>query len=709
MSDAKPGLRTESVRRILNPRSIAVIGFSARPGSPGQSAIKNLETNGYKADVYLVGRSGGEVEGRKVYTSIDELPEGIDLAIFTLPAAGVAEAVEACIRRKVGGAVVFASGFAESGEEGRILEQKIIAMLRASDFALLGPNCLGFANVVNGLAVGLFASPKMERVQPKPRSAVAVLGQSGGLVGQVRQTLVARGIPVAYNVTTGNEAGLDLCDFTDYFLEDETVGTAVLYTEHIKRPAEFLKVAAKAQALGKTIVMMHPGRSSKGKAAFQSHTGALAGDYAVMRTIVEAAGVVTVNSLEEWVDVSEVMVHFPKAPVKGTGLITFSGALCGIAHDFAEDVAIDYPDPLPATIAKLKERLPVFVDAKNPADLTTAPAFETELLGFAAKTFLDDPSFDCVAMAIPLGNMAEKYLDGMIPLPAGNQKPVLMTPMSDGRPMPEATAKRIYDAGIVLCYSAERMLRTVSRITQHGRKMVLAKNRDKAQPFANLPALGKGALAEWEGKKVLEAMGVSVPGGKLVSTLAEALEVAGRIGYPVVIKAQSKKLTHKTEAGGVIVGVKDKAALEQAWDTLNKNIQKAAPGLALDGILVEAMAKKGVELMIGARRDPSWGPVILVGLGGIWVEALGDVRLLPADASEEWIRAEILGLRTAKLLTGFRGTPAADIDAVVRTARLLGRLMQTRPEITEIDINPLVVHANGQGATALDALIVTAD
>jgi acyl-CoA synthetase (NDP forming) len=566
---------------------------------------------------------------------------------------------------------------------------------------------LGFTNLLNGLSVGLFAGPKTQRLDAKPHSAAAVLGQSGGLVGHIRQTLSARGVPVAYNVTTGNEAGLDLCDFIGYFIDDQTVGTAVIYTEHIKRPDAFMTVAKKARDMGKTIVMMHPGRSTKGKAAFQSHTGALAGDYAVMKTIVEAAGIVTVETLEEWADVSEMMVHYPKLPVKNTGLITFSGALCGIAHDLSEGMGIEYPDPTPQTLAKLEERLPDFVDAKNPADLTTVPAFEPDLLGYSVKAFLDDPNFGAVGMAIPLGNVADKYMDGMEPHLVGNQKPLALAPLGDGKPLPEPLVKRIQDANIVLFYSAERMLRAISRITQHGQRAELAAKREAAKPFDKLPALGKGAMAEWAGKQVLQAIGVATPAGQLCKTPDEAQQVAANIGFPVVVKAQSQKLTHKTEAGGVIVGVKDKDALAKAWADLHQNIAKHAPGLALDGVLIEAMAGKGVEMMLGGRRDPAWGPVLLLGLGGIWVEALGDVRLLPADASEEWIRAEVMKLKTAKLLTGFRGAPAVDIDTFVKAARALGRLMQTRPEITEIDINPLVVHAKGQGATALDALIVT--
>jgi acyl-CoA synthetase (NDP forming) len=297
----------------------------------------------------------------------------------------------------------------------------------------------------------------------------------------------------------------------------------------------------------------------------------------------------------------------------------------------------------------------------------------------------------------------------MVPLIQGNEKPLALAPLGDGKPLPEPLVKRIQDANIVLFYSAERMLRTISRITQHGQKAEFARKREAGQPFDKLPDLGQGAMAEWAGKKVLQAIGVATPGGQLAKTRDEALQVAERIGYPVVVKAQSQKLTHKTEAGGVIVGVKDKDALAKAWDDLHQNIARHAPGLTLDGVLIEAMAPKGVEMMLGGRRDSAWGAVLLLGLGGIWVEALGDVRLVPADASEDWIRAEVIKLKTSKLLTGFRGAPAVDIDAFVKAARQLGRLMQTRPEITEIDINPLVVHAKGQGATALDALIVTSN
>ena len=697
------------VRRILEPKSIAIIGMSARPGSPGQNAIQNFESKGYSAELHLVGRQAGEIDGRPVLGSIDDLPEGIDLAIFMIPSAGIPDAIAACIRRKVGGGVVFASGFAETGGEGELAEQRITEMVQESGFGLVGPNCLGLFNFLNGLTVFLFRAPPFELIKPEKGKGLAVVGQSGGLVNQLRSILTERGLPVAYNTTTGNEAGLDLCDFLHFFIQDEAVGTIAAYTEQIQRPAAFLEAVAAARAAGKTIVVMHPGRSAKGKEAFQSHTGSLAGDYDTMRTVAEAAGVLMVDTLEEWADVTEMLARYPNPSSKGAGLVTFSGALCGIAHDLAEDMEIEYPEPHPETLKKINDRLPDFVNAKNPVDMTTQPAFETELLGYGVRALLDDDKLGSVAISIPFALLGDKYMDGLIPLIDGNDKLLAASPMNDGRPLADDLSQRMRDANIVLHYSTERMLRAIARVTQYAKKLEQTGTRAAAKEITGLPDMNSGAQAEWRGKEILSAMGISVPKGGLAISADEAALRANDIGYPVVMKAQSKDLAHKTEAGGVMVGIADEDELRTAYDKLLANIEAYSPGLKLDGVLVEAMSGGATELVIGAKRDPHWGPVLLVGLGGIWVEALGDVKLLPAWASEDWIKEELLSLKTAKLLTGFRGKPPADIDAVTRTAALIGRLMMTRPDITEIDINPLIVHAEGDGVTALDALIVTED
>jgi len=255
--------------------------------------------------------------------------------------------------------------------------------------------------------------------------------------------------------------------------------------------------------------------------------------------------------------------------------------------------------------------------------------------------------------------------------------------------------------------SSDRMLRAIALYTKYGRSLARTRVANTAAPFAGLPNLGKGAQPEWLGKKLLVAAGIRVPDGDLARTPDEAAAVARRIGYPVVLKAQAAALSHKSEAGGVALDLAEEAALRAAWDMTMRNVKRAAPDVSVEGMLVEKMSPKGVELMVGAKRDPGWGTVLLLGLGGIWVEALADVQVVPGSADEKQIREALGRLRSAKLLNGVRGAPPVDVDAVVQAVMAIGRLMQTVPTLTEIDVNPLMVHAKGQGATALDALIVT--
>lgn len=697
----------DAVRRILEPRSVAIIGMSSRPGSAGSSALGNLVKNGFTGDIHLVGRSGGDYEGRPVITNIDDLPEGIDLAIFALPAAGAVDAMEGCVRRKVGAAVIFASGFAEIHSEGEQMQARIAELVRESGMSLVGPNCLGLSNSLTGLAVGLLPWLPSEKLTPKPGTAVAVIGQSGGLVVQARALLTARGVPVTYYVTTGNEAGIDLADFVHFLTEEDSVGVITLYTEQIKRPGEFLSAVGRARAAGKHIVMMHPGRSDKGRQAFQSHTGSLTGSHVAMRAHVEAAGVLVADTLEEWHDISELLARYPKPPTKGVGLITFSGALCGIAQDYAEDIDIAFPDVTEKSLALFREWLPDYVNPGNPLDMTTAVAARPELVGMATRVFLDDPNIGSVSISIPFGGVAAGYTTGLEEHTTGNDQMVTMTVMNDATPIEEELADRFKAMNIPVSYSPERTLRAVAKIGTYGRRCAAEWKAIATEPFPGLPEFESGTLPEWRGKKILSAIGIEVPSGNMAKSLEEAISAAGEASYPVALKAQSSSLSHKTEAGGVLLGIENEEELREAWKRLTSNIEATSPGLELDGVLVEAMAAKGVELAIGARRDADWGPVLMIGLGGIWIEAIGDVRIMPADASADQIRTELMSLNSAKLLEGIRGAPPADVDALVTIAAKVGRLMITRPEIVELDINPLVVHPEGQGVTALDALIIT--
>jgi len=697
----------EAVERLMRPKSVAIVGISSKPGSAGHTVLANLTLNKFPGDIHLVGRSGGEIEGRKVHTSIDELPEGIGLAVFTLPAAGVKEALEGCARRKVRAAVVFASGFAEVGNTAA--QQELQEIAARGNISMLGPNCLGYSNFVDGLQIGFASATPVSKIADPDIAAVAILSQSGGFMAHLRQAFEGRNIAASYTISPGNEAGPDLVDFIEFFILDKTTKAIVLYAEDIRRPAEFLAVAKKARAAGKPIIMMHPGRSAAAQAAANSHTGALAGNHAVMRTLVANAGIAFVETLDELADTAEILARYPEPPTRGPGILTFSGAFCAIAHDFCESIGFDVPPLSKETEDKLKTRLPSFVSPKNPLDLTTQPIWEPDLVGFGTKALFDDPNLGSVVISITVGGPAQsiKYINGIIAAAKTSKKPLVFSILGDTSPLDPEFLRLAKENNIILSRSSERSLRAMAKATEHGRAIEAAKGAVAAAPISGLPKLGSGTQVEYLGKDVLKAAGIRVPDGGLAKSADEAVKIANRIGYPVVLKAQAAKLAHKTEAGGVLLNIADDAALRTAFAKLYDNVKKHAPDIALDGALVEKMSPKGLELVVGGKRDPKWGPVVLVGLGGILVEALGDVRLIPADLGKAAIVAELRRLKAAKLLDGFRGTPAVDVDAVADVVMAVGRLMRTVPEIMEIDVNPVIAYGKGQGATALDALIVT--
>jgi acyl-CoA synthetase (NDP forming) len=525
------------------------------------------------------------------------------------------------------------------------------------------------------------------------------------LLGHFQRAADGLGLPVSYVISTGNEAGLEGTDFLEFLADDKSTRVIAMYCEEIRRPQQFLAACRRVRAAGKPLVLLLAGRGAKARKAAQSHTGALIGDWATMRTQAEDAGAIVVTTIDEMMDLVQILARYPVPPVRGPGILTASGAYVGLTNDFAEDVGLDLPELDPATLEKVKQVLPSFGNYGNPLDVTAG--FAPEALAAAAKALLDDPNTGMLFISFPISaaRPVENFNKGM----AGSPKPKVLVALGDTWPLPPDVLQAVSESPAVFSRSSDRVLRAITLYTRYGRSLARTRVAPNPAPFANMPKLGKGAQPEWLGKQVLAAAGIRVPDGGLARTADDAVKIATRVGYPVALKAQAAALTHKTEAGGVMLNLADEAALRAAWATMQQNIAKAAPGITLDGCLIEKMSPKGLELMIGAKRDPAWGAVLLLGLGGIWVEALGDVQLLPVDADEAQIVEALCKLRTAKLLTGFRGSPPVDIDAVTKAVLALGRLMMTVPGIVEIDINPLMAHGTGQGVTALDALIVVND
>jgi acyl-CoA synthetase (NDP forming) len=692
------------IARLMRPRSVAIVGVSPEPSSAGFLMLRNLDHHGYTGTIHLVSRNRTEINGRACVKTIDELPEGVDAAMLLIPRVAIEDAVKACARRGVGGIIIFAAGFGEAGGEWKAAQDRIAAIAEEAGIALCGPNCLGIVDFAHHIPLTFSAQLGAPL---DVRSGVVVVAQSGGLAGVVRVALNAKGIPVTCTVSTGNEAVLGLEDYVAHLIEDETTQVVAAFAEQIRKPARFLEVAARARALKKPIVLLHAGRSAAAQESARSHTGAMVGDYAVMETILAHSAVIHVESLEELIDVSELMMRFPAPPTKGCAMVTDSGAVKGMTLDFCERVGLDLPPLSPALEAKLQAELPEFVGATNPLDLTAQAITHVEMYERTMGPLLADESYGSLVLTAIVSSASDYALTkGRASLKAmiGSRKPVIFAMLGDEADVPAKLIEEARAGNVPFFRSPERAFRALARVTEYGRTLEQAGKRVAAK-IAAFPALpGRRTLTEQASKTYLAACGLKMPKGRLARSLAEARGSATEIGFPLALKLQSAALSHKSDAGGVMLNIGDLAALDAAWEKL----QEVARGhsLALEGILVEQMAKRGIEMIVGARRDPNWGPVLAVGLGGIWAEALGDIRLLPVGLGEDEIVQEIGSLRGAKLLAGMRGTPPADVRALAQVVMLIGSVMAARPEISEIDINPLTVYPQGEGALALDALII---
>ncbi len=694
----------DGIWRLLRPQSIAIVGVSPQPSSPAVTILGNIERLGYPATVHLVSRGRTEVIGRPCVPSIDDLPSDLDLVLLLLPRAAVADAVAACARRKAGAVVVFASGFTELDEAGRIAQEEIAATARAAGIALLGPNCLGFVNYLDGLAVP-FSRFEVESDPPPPK--VAFISQSGGTPTVARYSLATKRIGISYQISTGNEAVLGIEDFIDPMVDDERNVVIALFCEQIRNPRRFLAGAERARAKGKPIVMLQPGASEGARASALSHTGALVGDHALVRMLAENAGVIAVDTMEELVDVISMLATFSQIPARGPALITDSGALKGVELDFCEHVGLPVPIFSAAAVDAIREVVPDFVAVENPLDVTAHALVDTELYAKAIAALANDTATGSTVVSPIFGQakMGIQKIRSVLPaLAAGrDRRPAVLALLAYDVLIPDEIEREAADAGVAFFRSPERALRALGHVTRYGVRCAQAPPAVRTLP-PGLVLDAPGIVPEYRAKALLAATGIAFPRSKFVVDLSSAQRAAAEIGFPVALKLQSAGLAHKTDAGALALGLESARELDEAWARLHANVAAGRLGAAIDGALIEEMARPGVELIAGARRDPHWGTTLVAGLGGIWAEALQDTVVIPSDAGEDAIVSALLRLRAAPVLAGMRGAPPLDVRGAARVLATLGALMDATPGIIEIELNPIRIYPDG--VLALDALIV---
>lgn len=693
------------LRRLLSPRSVVVVGASEKPGALGAAVVSNLERNGFAGDIHLINPKRSEIGDRPCLASIDDLPLDVDVAVLAIPRGGVLDAVRALAARRCGAAIIFSAGFAEGGEQGLADQQELARIADEAGMVIEGPNCLGLVNYADRIPL-TFVETLVP--SPGPGGGIGIVSQSGAMAAVLATTLLSREMNVRLSISTGNEAGSGVEDYVEHLVSDPDTRVIAMIVEQFRKPQRFLAAARAARAAGKPIVLLHPGKSSAARESAATHTGAMAGDYALMRAMVERAGVIFAETLEELGDITEIASRCPALPSGGLAVLGESGAFKALTLDLCEELGVDLPVLTDANAPAVRAAMPDFVAVSNPLDITAQGLVEPEIYARLVTALQADDRFGCIVtgiiqtdmktVGIKLPPLMRALVEGGLP------KPVIFAGLDEGAPLGDANIASFRAAGVPVFPSTERAFRAIARLMALG-KRDLSERTPNALAL-DLPA-GRGVVPEYRAKAFLAPVGIAFPKGGFAGSPEEAVQVAERIGYPVAIKAQAAALGHKSDAGGVILNLADKAALLAAWDRLYANVAAYDPGLVLDGVLVEAMGKRGLELIVGAKRDPQWGPVVLVGFGGVTAELQHDARLLTPDMAEATIIAELGKLKSAALLQGYRGSPALDVAAVAQMALRMIDVMVGTPSIAEVDLNPVIVYPQGEGLIALDALIYT--
>jgi acetyl coenzyme A synthetase (ADP forming)-like protein len=688
------------------PSGTAIIGASASPTKLSFGILRNMTLYGYPGQIAPVNPKESEILGLKCYSDISQVPDPLELAVIVLPAPAVVETLEACGKRGIKAVTIITGGFKEIGPEGAAIEQTCLAIARRYGMRLIGPNCVGTLDLYSGLNTTF--------VQGLPaKGGIGFVSQSGAVGGGVVDLLRGRGCGWANFSSLGNEADITETDVIDYLSGDPHTRVIACYAEMIRDGRRFLEVARRVTP-HKPIVLLKAGRSEAGARAVSSHTGSLAGSHAAYRAAFQQAGVIEAETTAELFEIATALDTQPLPAGNRVALITNAGGPAALASDSLANNGLAMADLGARTKTLLRTRLNPSAQVSNPVDMLGGAS--PQEYGFALACALADPNVDMViAILVPqaLVNPAEVAL-AIGQAAAGSPKPVIacfMGEFSIGEartvlhehhlpmyPYPESTGKVL---GSLLRCAVWRQKPAEAPADLPGMDPARA-NLLLAQA-SQQPALGEALT-----RPLLATYGIPVVAGEVAKTAPEAVQLARMIGYPVVAKIVSPDILHKSDVGGIRLNLGDDAAVEKACQELLVGLAARLPQARLEGVLVEAMAPKGQEVIVGMKRDPNFGPLLMFGLGGVYVELFGDVAFRVAPVSRGEALEMIQQTKAGRLLTGFRGLVEADVEAVVDTILRLSQLALDFPEIAEVEINPLLVLPKGQGALALDGRIILA-
>lgn len=678
----------KSVEQLFRPRSIAIVGASESGAGGWPRAIYgNLEHAGFPVPVYLINPRRDRLWDREVYPSFASLPEPVDLALTLIPAESVVDSLADGLANGLKAALVFAARFGEGGDEAGGERARGLAALCKEGLRVCGPNCMGALALPDA---NLFYPA--ERVRALPQGGVGVIFQSGGTFQYWLSQGAVRGLGFSYAVSSGNELDLDVADYIAFLVDDPGTRVIACMLEGIRRPKAFMEAAARALAAGKPIVVVKTGASEGGRSATESHTGAVAGDDDIFNAVCERYGIVRCHGLDDLIETTLMFstVRLPKGP--RVAFAGYSGGATGLFLDYASEVGLPVAELSEETKTAIAPLLDRGLQPSNPLDGGAGLAGRQDDFREICKAIADDPRVDILSMQGQLPAQEGDRADPAVFAAASRGAASVVAHGRMGQNVTDAGRAFQEAAGVPFLQGLPETVRAVKALGCY------AERRRRGAPVEHHSASPlSGKIAD-----LLADAGVPGPGGGLASTGSEAAALAGEIGYPVALKIVSPQAVHKTEIGGVALGLGDDASVLRAADRMEARLKALQPEARLDGFLVQEMVD-GLEMFVGLRDDPQFGPFIVAGLGGIHVEALGDLafRLLPVDETEA--REMLDSLRGRALLGSYRGRPARDVDALVRAMLTAGEIyLGVRDRFADIEINPLTVLAEGEGVRAVD-------
>lgn len=691
------------ISKLLRPRAVAVVGASEKSGFGGDTCRNILENQADTSHVYPVNPKKETVFGKKCYPTLADLPEEIDLVILCTSQKTIVDFLKQAKAKGAGAAVVYASGYSEVGTaEGKAFEKELVDAAKALDMVVMGPNCAGYINFGDDIFSFAFIGDYKGK-----KGNIGFVSQSGQFCIDMMKSAEMK---YSFAISAGNSAMVQMEDYLNFLIDDSNTKVIALYLEGVKNPHKFEACLQKAMEKKKPVVILKAGRSPKGQATAASHTGSMAGSDKTYDAVFEKFGVIRADDMQDLRSTASLLATLRVLPKKPAfSAMCLSGGETAVSADTGFLHGIEYPDFSEVTLKKLNDMLPDFATPRNPLDMTAALCYDADAFASGITTVMSDPSIEMGLVGLTISDKVTVSNDIMFEgirrafeqIP---DKPLAVMSFMEAARNKELV-ERFQNAGIPVLPTTKYGFRALQHLQDFISHDTIKREARLAIPEAH--SANTRALSEYESKKLLADNGVPVDLGYIAKIKAEVKEYAEKIGYPLVMKVESNDILHKSDVGGVMLNIKSLEQAEEAYDKILANAAQHAPNAKINGILMQKMLKAGTEMIIGLNSDPQFGPMLLVGMGGVFVEVFKDAALYPVPLNHDEALHMLQSLKSFKLLNGYRGNPPADIEALTdMMVKISDFAYRKKDTLKELDMNPLFVYPKGEGVAIADALAV---